>query len=94
MPESSATNFASGLVKLKIRFKCTSLEQFILRFGMDLSQNGIFVRTREPLAVHTRVAFELQLQDGAPLLSGDGTVVWRLGAAQGSPKRHGRALTA
>src|SRR6185369_5888805 len=35
-----------------------------------------FIRTREPLAVGTVLRFDFQLQDGAPLMTGEGTVVW------------------
>ncbi len=41
-----------------------------------MSRGGIFIRTREPLAVGTRLKLEFQLQDAAPLLAGEGTVVW------------------
>lgn len=63
-------------VTVKIKFKCETLEQFIERYAVDVSQDGIFVRTPKPLSVGTAVKFEFQLQDGSPLLSGDGTVVW------------------
>lgn len=65
-----------GPITLKIKFKSGSLEQFIERYSVDVSRGGIFIRTKEPLAVGTALKFEFQLQDGAPLLSGDGTVVW------------------
>lgn len=65
-----------GPITLKIKFKSGSLEQFIERYSVDVSRGGIFIRTKDPLAVGTALKFEFQLQDGAPLLSGDGTVVW------------------
>lgn len=65
-----------GPITLKIKFKSGSLEQFIERYSVDVSRGGIFIRTKEPLAVGTALKFEFQLQDGSPLLSGDGTVVW------------------
>ena len=63
-------------VTVKIKFKSASLEQFIERYSVDVSQGGIFVRTPKPLSVGTSINFEFQLQDGSPLLSGSGTVVW------------------
>jgi uncharacterized protein (TIGR02266 family) len=65
-----------GPVSLRIKFRSASLEQFIERYGVDVSRGGIFIRTREPLAVGTQLRFDFQLQDAAPLLAGEGTVVW------------------
>ena len=61
-------------VTLKIKFKSTSLEEFIERYSVDVSKGGIFIRTPKPLSVGTALKFEFQLQDGSPLLSGAGTV--------------------
>src|ERR1041385_3695857 len=60
----------------KIKFKSSSLDQFIERYGVDVSRGGIFIRTREPLPVGTRLKLDFQLVDTAPLFKGDGTVVW------------------
>jgi uncharacterized protein (TIGR02266 family) len=63
-------------VTLKIKFKSETLEQFIERYAVDVSQGGIFIRTKEPLAVGTQMRFEFQLRDASPLIGGEGTVVW------------------
>ena len=65
-----------GPTNLRIKFRSASLDQFIERYAVDVSRGGIFIRTREPLAVGTRLKLEFQLQDAAPLLAGEGTVVW------------------
>ncbi len=52
------------------------MEQFIERYAVDVSQGGIFIRTKEPLAVGTQMKFEFQLRDASPLIGGEGTVVW------------------
>jgi uncharacterized protein (TIGR02266 family) len=67
-------------ITLKIKFKSASIEQFIERYSVDVSRGGIFIRTKEPLAVGTPLRFEFQLQDGTALISGDGTVVWNRAA--------------
>jgi uncharacterized protein (TIGR02266 family) len=84
-------------VTLKIKFKSATLEQFIERYSVDVSQGGIFIRTKDPLAVGTQLRFEFQLQDASPLISGDGTVVWtrefdpsRVGVAPGMGVRFDR----
>ncbi len=63
-------------VTLKIKFKSASFDQFMERYAVDVSRGGIFIRTKQPLAVGTPLNFEFTLQDGAPLLAGDGTVIW------------------
>src|SRR5579871_2960573 len=65
-----------GPVSLRIKFRSASLDQFIERYAVDVSRGGIFIRTREPLAVGTQLRFDFQLQDAAPLLAGEGTIVW------------------
>jgi uncharacterized protein (TIGR02266 family) len=65
-----------GPTNLRIKFRSASVDQFIERYAVDVSRGGIFIRTREPLAVGTRLKLEFQLQDAAPLLAGEGTVVW------------------
>ena len=55
-------------VTLKIKFKSETLEQFIERYAVDVSQGGIFIRTKEPLAVGTQMKFEFQLRDASPLI--------------------------
>jgi len=64
-------------VTLKIKFKSETLEQFIERYAIDVSPNGIFIRTKEPLAVGTQMKFAFQLRDASPLIAGEGTVKWR-----------------
>jgi len=63
-------------VKLKIKFRSVTLTQFIERYSVDVSKGGIFIRTKDPLDVGTKLRFEFQLQDGSPLIVGEGTVVW------------------
>jgi len=63
-------------VNLRIKFRSASLEQFIERYAVDVSRGGIFIRTREPVAVGTLLHLDFKLQDAQQLLAGDGTVVW------------------
>ncbi|MBK6849145.1 MAG: TIGR02266 family protein [Proteobacteria bacterium] len=63
-------------VTVKIKFRCSTIDQFAERYAADVSDAGIFIRTPKPLATGTHVSFEFQYQDGSPLLSGSGTVVW------------------
>src|SRR5262249_8957452 len=63
---------------LKIKFKSVSIEDFIERYSVDVSRSGIFIRSRakRELDVGTPLKFEFMLQDGATIMSGDGTVAW------------------
>src|SRR5947209_6151409 len=88
-------------ITLKIKFKSSNLDQFIERYSVDVSRGGIFIRTKEPLAVGTQLKFEFQLQDTSSLISGDGTVVWirehdptRSGVAPGMGVKFDKLATA
>jgi uncharacterized protein (TIGR02266 family) len=72
-------------VTLKIKFKSETLDQFIERYSVDISQGGIFIRTKDPLPVGTSLRFEFQLKDASPLITGDGTVVWTRDPEASSP---------
>jgi uncharacterized protein (TIGR02266 family) len=63
-------------VTLKIKFKSSTLDQFVERYSVDISQGGIFIRTKSPLEVGTPLRFEFQLKNATPLITGEGTVVW------------------
>ena len=63
-------------IDLQLRFECLNPQHFVQRHGGDLSRGGIFVRSRERLAVGRTVKLDLQLGDGSPLIVGEGTVFW------------------
>jgi len=66
----------SNALTLRIKFKSASLEEFIGRYGVDVSPGGIFIRTKQPVDVGTTLQFDFSLADGSPLLCGLGTVAW------------------
>ena len=63
-------------ITLRIKFKSASLDEFVARYGVDVSAGGIFIRTKQPLAVGSLLHFDFSLADGSPLMAGLGTVVW------------------
>jgi uncharacterized protein (TIGR02266 family) len=65
-----------GATNLRIKFRSANLDEFIERYAVDISKGGIFIRTREPLSVNSRLKLDFQLLDAQPLLEGEGTVVW------------------
>ena len=74
MDQSSSPE--SNALTLRIKFKSASLEEFISRYGVDVSPGGIFIRTRQPVDVGTTLQFDFSLADGSSLLAGLGTVAW------------------
>src|SRR5581483_12043194 len=63
-------------VDLQMRFACETLTDFLDQHAGDVSRGGIFVRTRELLAVGCPVNLNLQLGNGVTLLAGTATVFW------------------
>jgi molecular chaperone DnaK len=63
-------------VSLRFRFDSETVEQFAERYASDVSRGGIFVQSRQPLAVGTRLKLDLQLLNGTSLIVGEGTVHW------------------
>lgn len=63
-------------VSLRFRFDSETVEQFAERYASDVSRGGIFVQSRQPLAIGTRLKLDLQLLNGTPLIVGEGTVHW------------------
>jgi uncharacterized protein (TIGR02266 family) len=74
MDQPSSTE--SNALTLRIKFKSASLEEFISRYGVDVSPGGIFIRTKQPVDVGTTLQFDFTLADGSSLLTGLGTVAW------------------
>jgi uncharacterized protein (TIGR02266 family) len=61
---------------LKVRFRAATVAEFVEQQLANLSAGGIFIRSKAPLPRGTLLVFELQLQDGAPLIKGVGRVIW------------------
>jgi uncharacterized protein (TIGR02266 family) len=61
---------------MRITLKYPDVKTFVEKFASNVSEGGIFIASRSPKAVGTRVRFELYLADGATkLLRGEGLVV-------------------
>ena len=61
-------------VPLRIRLPFTTEEEFIERYGANVTRGGIFIATRHGKPVGTPLSFELVLQDGVRLMRGEGVV--------------------
>ncbi len=63
-------------VGLGVRLSYGTLDEFVDRFAVNISRGGVFIRTREPRPVGTRVSFELRLHTGEVVIRGEGVVRW------------------
>lgn len=61
---------------MRIRLKYPDKDTFIEKYSANISQGGMFIQSRAPQAVNTTIRFEMVLQDGTPLLKGEGRVIW------------------
>jgi uncharacterized protein (TIGR02266 family) len=64
------------LTGLKVTFRGNTLKDFALHYVGDLNPSGMFVRTRNPLPVGTKLRFDFRLEDDSPLFLGEGVVLW------------------
>jgi molecular chaperone DnaK len=74
-------------VELGLQLAFGSVDEFIVRYALNISRGGIFVRTRDPAAVGTPVAFDIRLRSGERVIRGKGIVSWTTApAVPGEPE--------
>jgi molecular chaperone DnaK len=61
--------------KLAIRLAFGTVGEFVERYALNVSRGGIFVRSRDPHPVGTRVTLDVQLATGEKVVRGRGVVV-------------------
>ncbi len=83
---ADARNDKRTLLSLKIRYKSSTLEDFIERYSNDISRGGVFIKAKKPLAVGTLLKFEFLLKDQSTLIHGVGRVVWRRDPSDADPQ--------
>jgi uncharacterized protein (TIGR02266 family) len=64
------------LVGMRVDVRCPDRQAFIQGYALNVSTGGVFVRTREPQPVGTRLQFDFRTADGRSALRGLGEVVW------------------
>jgi len=75
-------------VELGLQLAFGSLDEFIVRYAINISRGGIFVRTRDLQPAGTPVAFDIRLQSGERVIHGKGVVSWATHpSVPGEPKR-------
>jgi hypothetical protein len=75
VPVGAPTRDPRAPVVVPVRFRFQSFVDFVETQSMNMSRTGIFLSTREVLAVGTILDMELTLVDGFPLLRGRGEVM-------------------
>ncbi|HEX9049034.1 MAG TPA: TIGR02266 family protein [Anaeromyxobacter sp.] len=63
-------------IGLAVRLSYGTVDEFVDKFAVNISRGGLFIRTREPRPIGTRLTFELRLQGGEVVLKGAGVVRW------------------
>jgi len=61
---------------LDIRIRSASLGEFTEMVAQNVSSGGVFVQSDEPMKVGTLLRLEFKVEDGPPIISGVGRVVW------------------
>ena len=81
-------------VSLKVRFKSATVDEFIEQYAKDISHGGLFIKSKQPMAIGTLLKFEFQLKDESKLIQGVGRVVWKreAGDADGDEKPAGMGI--
>ncbi len=64
------------LVGMRVDVRCPDRQAFIQGYALNVSTGGVFVRSREPQPVGTRLQFDFRTADGRSALRGLGEVVW------------------
>jgi PEGA domain len=62
------------LITLRVTVRAHDLESFVTRYSRHIDGDRIFIFTKNPQPVATRIRFTLQLESGEQLLHGKGTV--------------------
>jgi hypothetical protein len=77
---------SAPVVVLRVTVRAPDLDAFITRYSRHIAGDRIFIFSKAPQPVGTRVRFNLQLQNGEVLIQGKGTV--KRVQLEGSDARH------
>ena len=75
-------------VELGLQLAFGSVDEFVVRYALNISRGGIFVRTREPRPPGTSLSFDIRLRTGDSVIRGRGIVSWAAPpSVPGEPQR-------
>lgn len=63
-------------IALQVRLAFDDVSDFTERYATNISEGGIFIRSRDPRPVGSRLTFELRLRSGEVAFAGEGIVRW------------------
>ncbi len=63
-------------VSLLVKLQHPNLDTFVEQYATNLSPGGMFIRTKTPPAIGTRVRFEVQIAGGVRVMKGSAEVRW------------------
>src|SRR5690348_14211130 len=70
----AAGSAGQQVIALRVTVRAPDLETFIDKYSKHLDGDRIFIFTKNPQPIGTRVRFTLLLASGEPLINGKGTV--------------------
>jgi uncharacterized protein (TIGR02266 family) len=62
-------------LNLLIQYRFETFDEFLVEYSANISEGGMFIRTKEPRAQNSLVYFQFALKDGTKLIEGLGKVV-------------------
>ena len=74
--ESDADKRGEKRIPVQLDVRYQSLEGFISDYSMNISQGGMFISTRNPLPLGTRVVLKVGIPDTEVPMNIEGEVVW------------------
>jgi hypothetical protein len=81
---NAALSSGEGLLGVRIVVRTPSVDTFIQKYSRFVKEDRIFIFTKSSQPPGTRLRFTLELTDGKPMVSGEGTVT-RVRADRGDP---------
>src|ERR1700677_2586362 len=76
-----------AIVGLSVRFRSTTVDEFVEREALNVGAQGIYLQTGQPSPLDTLVQLQVRLASGQQIIAGLGRVVWTRDAAQASAGR-------
>ncbi len=62
-------------LSLLVQYRLDTFEDFMSEYSADISLGGMFIRTKDPRPVGSRIYLQFALKDGSSLIEGLGRVV-------------------
>jgi len=63
-------------IRARVDFEVRSKDTFLFEYTTDMSRDGIFLSTRNPLPVGARIQMKFQAPQGGRVIEVEGKVVW------------------